>query len=164
MINFSFLHLQLVAFIFPFILVSNLNASPRPLALESAEAENSLLVMGGSFSPITEMHLALMADTLYEHSFPRGVFLVANPYKVGSENVNVVLELTQVAVESFDFILRKRNIPFRDFRIAGPGHVTWVSKAGRLVHLEMSRFDVDNQISESIDSIFAFSEIGWASS
>lgn len=156
MIKFSLLYLQLVAFILPFILVSNLNASPRPLALESAEPEKSLLVMGGSFSPITEMHLALMADTLYEHSFPRGVFLVANPYKVGAESVNVVLKLTQVAVESFDFILRKRNIPFRDFRIVGPGHVTWVSKAGRLVHLEMSRFDVDNHISESIDSILHF--------
>jgi nicotinic acid mononucleotide adenylyltransferase len=159
MINFSFLHLQLVAFILPFILVSNLNASPRPLALESAEPENSLLVMGGSFSPITEMHLALMADTLYEHSFPHGFFLVANPYKEGAENVDVVLKLTQVAVESFDFILRKRNIPFRDFRITGPGHVTWISKAGRLVHLEMSRFDVDNHISESVDSILYFRKL-----
>lgn len=159
MIKFSSLYLQLVAFILPFALVCNLSASPRPLALESAEPENSLLVMGGSFSPITEMHLALMADTLYEHSFPRGVFLVANPYKEGAEKVSVVLKLTQIAVESFDFILRKRNIPFRDFRIAGPGHVTWVSQAGRLVHLEMSRFDVENQISESIDSILHFREL-----
>ena len=130
----------------------------RPLALESLEPERSLLVMGGSFSPPTEMHLAVMADLLYEQDFPHGVFLVAKPYKAGAAPAEISLGLTRIGVETFDYILRRRNIPFRDFRVLDPGKATWISKAGRPVVLEVSSFDIDHGVTDSIESIRHFSE------
>lgn len=130
----------------------------KPLALYSPDPAKARLVIGGSFGPITAMHEALMADSLFEHQFSQGTFLVAHPYKPDAEPGKVAVFLTCISVQNFDRVLHERLIPFSNFRIEGPCAASWIWPDGRKASLNVSDFDVKNEIKNSNESIRHFAQ------
>jgi nicotinic acid mononucleotide adenylyltransferase len=111
------------------------------LARATDLADKRVLIASGSYDPPHKGHMSLLLDAIDRFGFSNAVVSVGYPYKGGASSPEKTLGLTRTAIEELQEVMTTRGMSFSDFRLKGPGSVSWTSGTGKTVHVRV----VDNE-------------------